>query len=54
MWFSLGRDETKSVSFDDEWFGDFSEVGCHVRNVTLGDKLFFGTSTSTLKVEKLH
>ena len=36
MWVSGGRGEGR-VSFDDESVGDFSEVGHHVRDVTLGD-----------------
>ena len=32
----------KSVSFDEESFGDFSEVGYHVRDLTLGDVMFCG------------
>ena len=32
----------KSVSFHNESFGDFSEVGYHVSDVTLGDVVFCG------------
>ena len=32
----------ESVSFDDELFGDFSEVGYHDWDVTLGDVVFCG------------
>ena len=35
MWVSEGR-RVGSVSFDDESFGDFSEVGSHLKDVTLG------------------
>ena len=31
---------TESVSFDDESFIDFTEVGRHVKDVTLGDVVF--------------
>ena len=43
MWVSDGRG-AKSVSFDDESFGDFTEAGYHVtvRDVTLGDLVFCG------------
>ena len=41
MWVSEGR-AAESISFDDESFGDFSLVGCHVREVTLGDVVFCG------------
>ena len=34
MWVRGGRG-TESVSFDTESFGDFSNVGYHVRDVTL-------------------
>ena len=41
MWVSEGRGED-SVSFDDESFGDFTEVGYHARDGTFGDVVFCG------------
>ena len=38
MWVRRGR-EAKGVSFNNESFGDFSEVRYHVRDMTLGDVL---------------
>ena len=40
VWVHGGRG-AESVSFDDESFGDFSEVGYHVRDVALGDVVFY-------------
>ena len=41
MWVR-GEIEAESVSFDNPSFGDFREVGYHVRDVTLGDVVFCG------------
>ena len=40
MWVSEGRG-AESVSFNKESFGDFSEVGHHVRDVTLKDVVLY-------------
>ena len=39
MWVS-GIRRAESVWFNDESFGDSSEVGYHIRDVTLGDVVF--------------
>ena len=41
MWIHGGRG-ADIVSVDDESFGDFSEVRNHVRDVTMGDVVFYG------------
>ena len=41
MWVSGGRG-AESFSLDDKSFGDFSQVGYHIRDVTLGDVVFCG------------
>ena len=41
MWVR-GERGAESVSFDNESFGDFSEVRHHVRDLTLGDLVFCG------------
>ena len=35
MWFNRPR-EAENISFDDELFGDFREVRCHVRDMIFG------------------
>ena len=37
-------DFAESVSFEDKSFGDISEVGSHVRDVTLGDVVYSGVN----------
>ena len=40
---SEGKEERRVLlSFVNESFGDFSKVGYHVRDVTLGDVMFCG------------
>ena len=40
-WVRRGR-EAEGVSFNNESFSGFSEVRCHVRDVTLGDVVLCG------------
>ena len=42
MWVREGRG-AEGVSFNNDSFGDFSEVRFHVRNVTLGNVVLCGT-----------
>ena len=46
-------EEERRVSFDNKSFGDFSEVGCHVRDVTLRDVVFRGTGAHPCRV-RIH
>ena len=41
MWVRGGR-RAETVTFNNETLGDFSEVGYHVKDVTLGDVMFSG------------
>ena len=41
MWFNRPR-EAENISFDDELFGDFGEVGYHDRDVSLDNVVFCG------------
>ena len=41
LWVRRGRG-VEGVSFNNESFGDFSEVRYHVRDVTLGDVMLCG------------
>ena len=41
IWVRKGRG-VEAVFFNNESFGDFSEVRYHVRDVTLGDVVFCG------------
>ena len=41
MWVRGGR-RTENVYFNNELFGDFSDVRYHVRDVTLWDVVFYG------------
>ena len=50
---SSEEEEERRVSFDNKSFGDFSEVGCHVRDVTLRDVVFRGTGAHPCRV-RIH
>ena len=53
MWVSGARG-AETVSFDDESLDDFIEVGCHVRDVTLGDVVFCGGVQDFLELRLTH